>query len=71
MTRIARAAGTLVVLSLLALVVPAKGYAADCGTDYLLCVTTTIVDVNSSDVLHERPCYAEYIGCVARKIMAW
>lgn len=71
MTRIARAVGTLVVLSLLALGAPSEGRAADCGTDYLYCVTTTVGTLSSSDVLHERQCYNEYIRCVALRIMAW
>lgn len=68
-TRRARSLGTLIALSVLALATPSEGRAVDCGTEYLLCVTTTIVDVNSSDVLHDRQCWGEYIQCVGRMIM--
>ena len=71
MTRIARVAGTLIVLSLLALAVPSEGRAADCGSDYLSCVTSTVDSLNSSDALHEQQCYSEYIRCVSLMIMAW
>ncbi|MGK7312133.1 MAG: hypothetical protein ACN0LA_07805 [Candidatus Longimicrobiales bacterium M2_2A_002] len=71
MTRIARSAVTLFVPVLLAVAAPSQARAADCGVEYLVCVSRTVVDINSSDVLHERQCYSEYIGCVALRLIAW
>ena len=71
MTRIARSAVTLFVLVLLAVAGPSRARAADCGAEYLVCVSRTVVDLSSSDVLHERQCYSEYIGCVALRLIAW
>ena len=70
MTRIARSAVTLFVLVLLAVAAPSRARAADCGTDYVRCVATTI-DISSSDLLHEQQCYGDYIRCVGISILAW
>lgn len=70
MTRIARSAAVLLVLTVLAFAAPSRARAADCGTDYVHCVATTI-DIRSSDLLHEQQCYGDYIRCVAISILAW
>jgi hypothetical protein len=59
----------LVVLSALALAVPAHARAADCGADYLFCLVDAALELTSSDPLHESECYTDYLYCIRDMIL--
>ncbi len=65
-TRLSTAPAILMSLTVLLLATPATAR-ADCGGDYVECLSRTGA-IGSSEALHEMECYGAYWDCVSREL---